>query len=122
MGEFDLTKLVDELFKPTDPPEETALKNTDETPSIISLESILPRLPPEGQAWLHGLNPFCRRAVEHNLRAPVRTCSCFATPYKNSNATSGLPIAGSSLPNKSGLPAASRRPGPLSFFHDTKVR
>src|SRR5215470_19061984 len=69
MGEFDLTKLVDELFKPTDPPEETALKNTDETPSIISLESILPRLPPEGQAWLHGLNPFCRRAVEHNLRA-----------------------------------------------------
>ena len=67
MGEFDLNKLVDELFKPTDPPKESALKNTDETPSI-SLESILPRLPPEGQAWLNGLNPFCRRAVEHDLR------------------------------------------------------
>jgi hypothetical protein len=25
-------------------------------------------LPPEGQAWLNGLNPFCRRAVEHDLR------------------------------------------------------
>ena len=68
MGEFDLNKLVDELFKPTDPPKEAALKNTDETPSI-SLESILPRLPPEGQAWLNGLNPFCRRAVEHDLSA-----------------------------------------------------
>ena len=32
------------------------------------LESILPRLPSEGQAWLNGLNPFCRRAVEHDLR------------------------------------------------------
>ena len=28
-----------------------------------------PRLPAEGQAWLNGLNPFCRRAVEHDLRA-----------------------------------------------------
>jgi hypothetical protein len=58
----DLTKLVHELF----PPEGAAVKNTTdatETPS-----SILPRLPPEGQAWLNGLNPFCRRAVEHDLR------------------------------------------------------
>jgi hypothetical protein len=44
------------------------VKNTTETPSPILLESILPRLPPEGQAWLNGLNPFCRRAVEHDLR------------------------------------------------------
>jgi hypothetical protein len=48
MREFDLNKLVDELFKSTDPPQEAALKNTDETPSPISLQSILPRLPPEG--------------------------------------------------------------------------
>ena len=64
MGGFDLTKLVDELF-----PKAAALKNTDETPNPISLQSILPRLPPEGQAWLNGLNPFCQRAVEHDLRA-----------------------------------------------------
>jgi hypothetical protein len=43
-----------------------ALKNASEGP--ISLESISARLPPEGQAWLNGLNPFCRRAVEHDLR------------------------------------------------------
>ena len=34
-----------------------------------SLESIAARLPPEGQAWLNGLNRFCRRAVQHDLRA-----------------------------------------------------
>jgi hypothetical protein len=62
--EHDLIKLVDELFNPTEPQ-----KDTTETPSPISLELILPRLPPEGQAWLNGLNPFCRRAVEHDLRA-----------------------------------------------------
>jgi hypothetical protein len=65
--EDDLIKLVHELF----PPESAAVKNTTdatETPSSILLESILPRLPPEGQAWLNGLNPFCRRAVEHDLR------------------------------------------------------
>jgi hypothetical protein len=28
----------------------------------------LPRLPPQGQAWLKGLNPFWWRAVEHDLR------------------------------------------------------
>jgi hypothetical protein len=39
-----------------------------ETRSPDSLESILPRLPPEGQAWLNGLNPFCRWAVEHDMR------------------------------------------------------
>jgi hypothetical protein len=67
MEEHDLTKLVDELFKPTDPPEGAALNNTTETPSPSLLDSILPRLPPEGQAWLNGLNSFCRRAVEHDL-------------------------------------------------------
>jgi hypothetical protein len=25
-------------------------------------------LPPEGQAWLNGLKPFCRWAVEYDLR------------------------------------------------------
>ena len=54
----DLTKLVDELFKPTDPTEGAALNNTTETPSPSLLDSILPRLPPEGQAWLNGLNSF----------------------------------------------------------------
>jgi hypothetical protein len=68
MEEHDLTKLVDELFKPTDPPEGAALNNTTETPSPSLLDSILPRLPPEGQAWLNSLNSFCRRAVEHDLR------------------------------------------------------
>jgi hypothetical protein len=73
MGEFDLNKLVDELFKPADPPKEAALKNTDETLSPISLLSILPRLPPEGQAWLNGLNPFCQWAIEYDLRAEPDT-------------------------------------------------
>jgi hypothetical protein len=68
MEERDLIKELDELLKPTDPPEGAALKNTTETPSPNLLDSILPRLPPEGQAWLNGLNPFCRRAVEHDLR------------------------------------------------------
>jgi hypothetical protein len=26
-------------------------------------------LPPEGQAWLNGLNNFCRRAIVHDSRA-----------------------------------------------------
>jgi hypothetical protein len=56
-------------FKPTQPPNEADLKNITEAPRPISLVSILARLPPEGQAWLNGLNPFCRRAVEHDLRA-----------------------------------------------------
>jgi hypothetical protein len=46
-----------------------SLENTTEVPEPTSLESILPRLPPEGQAWLNGLNHYCRRAVEHDLRA-----------------------------------------------------
>ena len=62
--EHDLIKLVDELFKPTKPQ-----KATTETHKPVSLDSILPRLPPEGQAWLNGLNPFCRQAVEHDLRS-----------------------------------------------------
>ena len=68
LEELDLIKALDELLKPTDPPEGVAVKNTTETPSPILLESILPRLPPEGQAWLNGLNSFCRRAVEDDLR------------------------------------------------------
>jgi hypothetical protein len=75
MREFDLNKLVDELFKSTDPPQEAALKNTDETPSPISLQSILPRLPPEGQAWLNGLNPFGGGLSSMICTPPVRTCS-----------------------------------------------
>ena len=66
MEELDLSKAFDELFKPTDPQEGAALKNTTETPSPSLLDSILP---PEGQAWLNGLNRFCRRAVENDLRA-----------------------------------------------------
>jgi hypothetical protein len=62
---FDLNKAFDELL----PPKEADLKNNAEAPSPTSLESILPRLPPEAQAWVNGLNPFCRRAVEHDLRA-----------------------------------------------------
>jgi hypothetical protein len=68
MEERDLIKELDELLKPIDPPKEASLKNPAEAPSPISLETILPRLPPEGLAWLNGLNPFCRRAVEHDLR------------------------------------------------------
>lgn len=32
------------------------------------LEAITARLPPEGQTWLNGLNRFCRRVVEFDLR------------------------------------------------------
>jgi len=32
------------------------------------MESIAARLPPEGQAWLNGLNRFNRRVVEYHLR------------------------------------------------------
>jgi len=68
MEDFDLTKSFDELLKQTDPAKEAALEDTTEVPDITSLESILLRLPPEGQAWLNGLNAYCRRAVEHDLR------------------------------------------------------
>jgi hypothetical protein len=68
MEEHDLTKVVDELFKPT-PPEGAALNNNTTAPSPSLPESILPRLPPEGQAWLDGLNSFCRWAVEYDLRS-----------------------------------------------------
>ena len=70
MGEFDLNKALDELIKPTDLPKESAVENAAEGPSPVSLESILSRLPPEGQAWLNGLNPFCRWAVAYDLRDP----------------------------------------------------
>jgi hypothetical protein len=49
-------------------PEAATLKNTTEATELNSLDSILPLLPPEGAAWLNGLNRFCRRAVEHDLR------------------------------------------------------
>jgi len=32
------------------------------------LESIAAHLPPEGRTWLNGLNRFCRRVVEFDLR------------------------------------------------------
>ena len=63
MDEIDLAKAFDKVLKPTDTPEIAA-----EPVNPISLESILPRLPPEGQAWLNGLNCFCQRAVAHDLR------------------------------------------------------
>jgi len=59
--EDHLAKLARELFDSTEPQGDAT-----ETPKPILLESILP---PEGRAWLNGLNPFCRRAVEHDLRA-----------------------------------------------------
>ena len=68
MQDFDLAKSFDELLKPTDPPKVVPLKNTT-APDLVSLESILPRLPPEGQAWLGGLNHFCRWALSHDLRS-----------------------------------------------------
>ena len=64
-----LTKATNEVPKPTDTPEEAALENGTEVPYPISLEPVLARLPPEGQAWLYGLNRFCLWAVEHDLRA-----------------------------------------------------
>jgi hypothetical protein len=33
-----------------------------------SLEQVLARLPPEGQAWLNSLNPFCLWAIQYELR------------------------------------------------------
>ena len=69
MEDFDLIKAFDEALNPTDAREGAALKDTTEVPEPTSLDSILPRLPPEGQAWLNGLNPFCRQAVEHDLRS-----------------------------------------------------
>jgi hypothetical protein len=64
MEVFDLNKAFDELF----PPQEADPKNTAETPSPVSLESISQRLPPEGQAWLDGLNAYCRWGVDYDLR------------------------------------------------------
>ena len=56
---MDLTNWVQEIFGPTEPQKELHLKSATEAPNSILVESILPRLPPEGQAWLNGLNPFC---------------------------------------------------------------
>jgi hypothetical protein len=107
LEERDLTKALDELLKPTDPPEGAAVKNTTETPSPILLESISPRLPPEGQAMAS--IPFADGRSSMICASPVRTYSCsigshFATPCKNSNATSVHPIIGSSLPGQSLFP------------------
>jgi len=73
MEDFDFVKArndavlkkMNEIFQPTEP---SAAQNATEAPNSISLESISARLPPEGQAWLNGLNRLCRRAVEHDLR------------------------------------------------------
>jgi hypothetical protein len=64
-----LNKATNEVPKPTDTPEETGLENANKLPKPISLAPVLARLPPHGQAWLKGLNPFCLWAVEHDLRA-----------------------------------------------------
>jgi hypothetical protein len=56
---MDLTNWVQEIFGPTEPQTELHLKSATEAPNSILVESILPRLPLEGQAWLNGLNPFC---------------------------------------------------------------
>jgi len=55
----DLNKTVDAIFGSTDLPKTHR----------VSQESILSRLPSEGQAWLNGVNPSCRWAVEYDLRA-----------------------------------------------------
>ena len=68
MEETDLNKALDELIKPTEAPEAAARENIIEGEKVDSPESIVPRLPPEGQAWFNGLNPFCRWAVEYDLR------------------------------------------------------
>jgi len=67
MEDFDLSKSSDEPLKPADPLESGG-KNKTEGPNPISLDSIIPHLPPEGQDWLDSLNSYCRRAVEHDLR------------------------------------------------------
>lgn len=59
-----LLKKMSETLQPTEP-----AAAATEAPNSILLESISVRLPPEGQAWLNGLNRFCRRAVEHDLRS-----------------------------------------------------
>jgi hypothetical protein len=68
MEEIELNKALDELIKPTEAPEAAARENIIEGEKVNSPESIVPRLPPEGQAWFNGLNPFCRWAVEYDLR------------------------------------------------------
>jgi hypothetical protein len=44
------------------PPE--ALETASEVPNPISLESISACLPPEGQAWLNGLNPIAAVSLD----------------------------------------------------------
>jgi hypothetical protein len=69
MEDFDPIKAWNEalLKKMNEAPPESR-KNATEVPNSISLELISASLPPAGQAWLNGLNRFCRRAVEHDLR------------------------------------------------------
>jgi hypothetical protein len=69
MEDFDPIKAWNEalLKKMNEAPPESR-KNATEVPNPISLELISASLPPAGQAWLNGLNRFCRRAVEHDLR------------------------------------------------------
>src|SRR6516165_1223237 len=58
-------------------------------------------LPPEGQAWFNGLNPFCRWAVEYDLRNPdlfVKYWESLRDTLQSSNVISVLPITGSTLP------------------------
>jgi hypothetical protein len=53
-----------EDFDPVKAWNEALFKEITKTP----LESTAERLPPEGQTWLNGLNRFCRRVVEFDLR------------------------------------------------------
>jgi len=67
MEELDLSKAFDEVLKSRHPPKGEALETATEAANPTSPQSILP---PEGQAWFNGLNPFCRWAVEYDLRNP----------------------------------------------------
>jgi hypothetical protein len=64
MEDFDLTESFDEALNP---PERAVLRNKTKAPTI-SLDSIIPCLPPEGQDWLDSLNRYCRWSLEHDLR------------------------------------------------------
>ena len=100
MEELDLNKALDELIKPTDLPKESAVENAAEGPPV-SLESILSRLPPEGQAWFNGLNAFCRWAVEYDLRDPGPSAALrFCVPNYGDKFIGGMDCCLNATPRK----------------------
>jgi hypothetical protein len=110
MEDFDPIKAWNEalLKKMNEAPPESR-KNATEVPNPISLELISASLPPAGQAWLNGLNRFCRRAVEHDLRTAGPDLFVeYWTPCKSSNATSVHPITGCSFGHVHSRPSSSR--------------